>query len=518
VKSDRVWRFAAFVALAAGVSGLLGALVSAAALGGFQRVSQLFLLWGAALIAVFVILEFETLGRLISTRGVQGGANIAVRAVALVGIVVLINVLASQRVAKWDLTSLRINTLAPQTLKVLHDLPQPVEVNAFYRPTTPGQAEARRLLERYQKENRDKFRLTIIDPDVRPDLALLAGAGEGTTIFQTASRPVERVESAQEQDFTSALIKLSSTRAVKIYFLTGHGEGVLVGGATALGLARQVLGREGFTVADLSLTEQPAVPPDASAVVVAGGKQPLSDAEVQALVAYLDGGGRAFVMNAPLESGGLSRVIEPYGLAFDKGVVADPTRHAQQTVYAPSTSTYSGSPITKELTNQITFMFNAGPVSKRAVKDVAQTAVWDTSSDAYAVSEKNLNRPFDPAKDKKGPFSLMMSAERKATASASPSPSVAPRPAVRVVAAGSWEFASDRVITSGANAALFLNAVNWVVGQEQLISIPPRTGTAATVVLDSAGRTLLFVGTVLLLPALILLAGVLVWVRRSLRA
>jgi ABC-type uncharacterized transport system involved in gliding motility auxiliary subunit len=253
-------------------------------------------------------------------------------------------------------------------------------------------------------------------------------------------------------------------------------------------------------------------------VVVAGGKQPLSDAEVQALVAYLDGGGRAFVMNAPLESGGLSRVIEPYGLAFDKGVVADPTRHAQQTVYAPSTSTYSGSPITKELTNQITFMFNAGPVSKRAVKDVAQTAVWDTSSDAYAVSEKNLNRPFDPAKDKKGPFSLMMSAERKATASASPSPSVAPRPAVRVVAAGSWEFASDRVITSGANAALFLNAVNWVVGQEQLISIPPRTGTAATVVLDSVGRTLLFVGTVLLLPALILLAGVLVWVRRSLRA
>jgi ABC-type uncharacterized transport system involved in gliding motility auxiliary subunit len=517
VKSDRVWRFAAFTALAAGVVGILSGLVSAAALGGFQRVSQLFLLWGAALIAVFVILEFETLGQLISTRGVQGGANIAVRAVALVGIVVLINALAAQRFAKWDLTSLRLNTLAPQTLKVLHDLPQPVEVSAFYRPTTPGQAEARRLLERYQKENRDKFRLAFIDPDIRPDLALVAGAGEGTIIFQTANRPVERVESAQEQDFTSALIKLSSTTAVKVYFLTGHGEGVLVGGVSGLGLARQVLQREGFTVADLSLTEKPAVPGDASAVVVGGGKQPLTDAEVQALLAYLDGGGRAFVMNAPLESGNLSRLIEPYGLAFDKGVVADPTRHAQQTIYAPSTSTYPGSPITKELTNQLTFMFDAGPVSKRAVKDLVQTSVWDTSPEAYSVSDKNLNRPFDPAKDKKGPFSLMMSAERKATASASPSPSP-PQRAVRVVAAGSWEFASDRVIPSGANAALFLDAVNWVVGQEQLISIPPRSGTAATVVLDNVGRTLLLVGTVLLLPALILLAGVLVWVRRSLRA
>ncbi len=528
--TDRVWRFIAYAALVLGTGALLVGLLAWAALGHFARGPQLVLLWGVALIVVFVVLEFETLGRVIATRGLQGGANIALRALALAGIVVLLNLLASQHSFKRDLTALRVNTLAPQTLKVLHALAEPVTVEAFYRPSSPGLADARRLLDSYRRENREKFRVGIvdgdkfregtIDPDERPDLAFREGATEGTIIFRYANHPVERVQSAQEQDFTSALIKLTSTQSVKVYFLTGHGESVS-GGGSGMTLARGTLEQEGFAVGDLSLLgDQPSVPADASAVVIAGAKQPLGDPELQALSAYADRGGRLMVMNAPLETSNLSRIIEPFGLSFEKAVVAEPTRHASVSVYAPATANYPFGPITKDLTNQNTFMVNAGPVAKRDVKEITQTSVWDTTADAYAIADSNLNRGFSPGRDKKGPFSLMMSAERKASpgprASPSPSPSPAP-PTTRIIAAGSWEFASDRVIISGANGALFLNAVNWLVGQEQLISIPPRQGRTATVALDSTQRTVVLLGTIVLLPALILLAGVAVWARRALR-
>jgi len=522
---DRLWRLLAYGALALGTVGLLTGLLAWAAVGRFSRGPQILVLWGLALLAVFVVLEFETLGQLISGRGLRGSGNIGVRILAVLGIVVLLNVLAAQHVFKRDLTALRVNTLAPQTLKVLHGLKEPVEADAFYRPTSAGQADARKLLERYQRENPANFRVNIIDPDQRPDLAIQLGANDGTVVFRTANHPPEKVQSAQEQDFTSALIKLSSSKSVKVYFLTGHGEGQSTGLGGGITLAKQGLQREGFTIEDLNLLgDQPKVPPDAAAVVIAGGKRPLGDPEVRALVAYLDGGGRALVMNAPLENTDFNRILDPYGLSFDLGVVADPGRHAQQTVFAPVAATYPFSLITRDLSGENTFMFNAGAVRKRDTQDVTQTALWDTSADAYEVSDKNLTRPFDPSKDKKGPFTLLMSAERKAPepgpspgASPKASPSAPPAsPATRVVAAGSWEFASDRIIGSGANGPLFFNTVNWLVGQEQLISIPPRQNVA-TVALDSGQRGMIFLGTVVLLPALILLAGVAVWARRALR-
>ncbi len=523
--ADRLLHYLAYVALVLGAGGLTLGLLLWGLLGQFGREPRLLTLWGAALLIVFVVLEFETLGRLIATRGVQGGTNIALRGLALLGIVVLLNALASQHGFKRDLTGLRVNTLAPQTLKVLHDLKQPVQVLAFYRPTSPGQADARRLLERYQRENRANFQVKLIDPDQDPLTTLQEGATEGTVVFKYPSHPPERVQTAQEQDFTSALIKLTSTQRVKIYFLTGHGEGVSAGAGEGLTIARRALTQESYTVEDLNLVgEQPSVPADASAVVIAGGKQALGDPELRALGTYLENGGRALVMNAPFdfEKSNLSRLLEPFGLAFEKGLVADPTRHATVSVYAPAAATYPSSPITRDLAQQNSFMVNAGPVSKRDVQGVIQTSIWETTREAYAITDGNLSRGFDAGKDRKGPFTLMISSERKGPAvrgSPSPSPPASlgvASAATRVVAAGSWEFASDRVITSGANAALFLDTINWLVGQEQLISIPPREGTA-TVALDSVQRSLIFLGTVVVLPLLILLAGVGVWVRRSLR-
>jgi ABC-type uncharacterized transport system involved in gliding motility auxiliary subunit len=525
--ADRILHYLAYVALVLGAGSLVLGLLLWGLLGQFGREPRLLMLWGAALLVVFAVLEFETVGQLIATRGVQGGANLALRGLALLGIVVLLNVLASQHGFKRDLTGLRINTLAPQTLKVLHDLKQPVQVDAFYRPNSPGQADAHRLLERYHQENPANFQVRIIDPDVEPGAALQAGATEGTVIFTFPGHPAERVQTAQEQDFTSALIKLTSTQKVKIYFLTGHGEGVLSGGGNGLTIARRLLAQEGYTVEELNLVgEQPNVPADASAVVIAGSKQALADPELRALSTYLEKGGRALVMNAPFDfdKTNLSRLLEPFGLAFDKGVVADPTRHATVSVYAPAAATYPTGVITRDLTNQNTFMVNASPVSRRDVKDVTLTPIWETTRDAYAITDGNLSRGFDGGKDRKGPFTLMFSAERKAPAAgASPrpsgpaSPGATRPPATRVVAAGSWEFAGDRVITSGANGALLLGTINWLAGQEQLISIPPREGTTPTVSLDSVQRSLVFLGTVVVLPLLILLAGVGVWVRRSLR-
>jgi len=69
----------------------------------------------------------------------------------------------------------------------------------------------------------------------------------------------------------------SASRTAKVYF-QGHGEHPLRGQG-ALSQAPSVLGEKNYTVQPLNLTQQPAIPKDATVVVVAGPQRSLFDQE-----------------------------------------------------------------------------------------------------------------------------------------------------------------------------------------------------------------------------------------------
>jgi ABC-type uncharacterized transport system involved in gliding motility auxiliary subunit len=120
--------------------------------------------------------------------------------------------------------------------------------------------------------------------------------------------------------------------------------------------------------------------------------------------------------------------------------------------------------------------------------------------------------------DKAGPISL--AAAVSAPASGTPpaanasKPDEAPKPETRITVFGDSDFASNGWLGIAGNRDLFLNAVNWLAQQESLISIRPKDPEDRRVSLTSEQERFIFWLTVLIIPGLILFAGVQTWWRR----
>ena len=156
----------------------------------------------------------------------------------------------------------------------------------------------------------------------------------------------------------------------------------------------------------------------------------------------------------------------------------------------------------------------------------------ETSKNSWG--ETNLKAlAGEPAKmddaDKKGPVSLGAAVSAPAATPTSPEanpPGATPpaepkkegdaaKPAeTRVVAIGDSDFASNGAIRVSGNQDLFLNTINWLAQQENLIAIRPRDPEDRRITLNADQERLIFYLTVLIVPGLILLAGVQTWWRR----
>jgi ABC-type uncharacterized transport system involved in gliding motility auxiliary subunit len=88
----------------------------------------------------------------------------------------------------------------------------------------------------------------------------------------------------------------------------------------------------------------------------------------------------------------------------------------------------------------------------------------------------------------------------------------------RIVAFGDADFASNNILQQQIpiyNLDLFGNTISYLAGANELVSIRPKDpSTPRTVALDAGQRNLVLIGTVLGLPLLVALAGVMMWWRR----
>jgi ABC-type uncharacterized transport system involved in gliding motility auxiliary subunit len=84
----------------------------------------------------------------------------------------------------------------------------------------------------------------------------------------------------------------------------------------------------------------------------------------------------------------------------------------------------------------------------------------------------------------------------------------------RVAVIGDSDFAKNRYYFMSGNGNFFLNIVNWLTEEADLISIQPRTQVPRTIQLAPSQGRLLFLTSVVILPLAVLLIGLSVWLRR----
>jgi len=140
-------------------------------------------------------------------------------------------------------------------------------------------------------------------------------------------------------------------------------------------------------------------------------------------------------------------------------------------------------------------------------------------SDLARLTAKGEAQPEFEKGDVQGPISLAVAVNAPAT-EGTPPPATADgqdnpnKPETRLVVVGDSDFAANSVAGMGGNRDMFLNMVNWLAQQENLISIRPRNAADRRVTLTGGQDRMIFWFSMFILPGLIFLAGVQAWWRR----
>ncbi|MFP5379363.1 MAG: hypothetical protein ACLGHP_06380 [Vicinamibacteria bacterium] len=89
-----------------------------------------------------------------------------------------------------------------------------------------------------------------------------------------------------------------------------------------------------------------------------------------------------------------------------------------------------------------------------------------------------------------------------------------PAPQSRLIAFGDSDFAANFGLGIQGNRDLFMNAVNWLAQQENLIAIRAREPEDRRITLTAAQSQQIFLLSLVVIPGLIFGAGIYTWWRR----
>lgn len=462
-------------------------------------------------LAIYVILEPEKTRRALTGRQARYGSNTVITSLAFLGILIVGNVLAYQYPLRKDLTEDKVNTLAPQTIQALESLPAPVEAVAFYSSSLSRES-ATKLLDNFKANSKGKFTYRFVNPDTDPIAAREAGiTGDGKIMLVMGNRK-EIASFASETELTKTLLRLINPEARVVYFLTGHGEGTFEPGDFSFSTAKQTLENKNYTVKNLNLLAENKIPEDALAIIIAGPQKPVSEREVELLKQYVDAGGSLVVMENPREFTEFGDSPDPlaeylakdWGIQLNDEVIIDLT--GPQPLSAVSAS-YTAHPITQNLSEKyVIIMPQARPLSVQAgVEGVTLTELIFTSPNSWGETQfttaEGSQISFD-AEDRAGPLTMAVAGENTNTKG-------------RVVVFGNSIFATDQGFDAYGNGNMFINSVDWAAEQEDLLNITPNTPISRTFILPSQIQWILILfGSVILLPGLVVLAGISTWIAR----
>jgi ABC-type uncharacterized transport system involved in gliding motility auxiliary subunit len=121
---------------------------------------------------------------------------------------------------------------------------------------------------------------------------------------------------------------------------------------------------------------------------------------------------------------------------------------------------------------------------------------------------------YDEGVDTKGPLTLALAIEQNPDpANPSAEASAQTPPKSRVLVFSTSRLGSNEVFQLGqiANMDLFVNGSSWLVGDDELISIQPRQQDTRTLFLTAAQRNFIMLSSIVLVPALVMAVGILVW-------
>ena len=411
----------------------------------------------------------------------------------------------------WDWTANARNTLSQPSLDLLKQIDGPVTITSYLNMQDPQAPHLKRTMEqffaRYQRAKPD-LTLAFVDPRVEPKLAQAAGIRVNGEMVVDYQNRTEHLTDLSESGFANTLMRLKRAKERIVLGVDGHGERSVTGAANHdLGEFGRQLQAKGFKVSTLNLTLAPDVPANASMLVIASPQVDLLPGEVAKVKSWLQKGGNLLWLVEQGSLRGLQPVAEQLGLVLGPGTIYDPD--AESIKAPPGTGIgvrYPRHAITEG------FRFNTLFPQARAIASL-EGGEWrmaplvDVAARGWIETGKSSAKPvFDKGRDVPGPVNVAAAFERPFEDRTQ-----------RVVVVGGGDFLSNAFLGNGGNLDLGVNIVNWLSGDDNLITIQPQPATDLSLEFTATGLYIIAFGFLLVLPLAFAITGGVIWWRRRRR-
>ena len=481
------------------------------------------------------------------------GLNVVLRIAVLLALVAMVNYLAVRHFKRWPVMALNQTELSPRTIQVLRSLTNEVKVTVYfdsdddlfpritsllreYQYASPlvqvqvvdyirDAATARVIKSRYKLAELNDRNMVIFESGGRT--AQVSGSElsdyDIDDLVGQRSQEVRRTHFKGEIMFTSRIYAVSNLRSPKAYFLTGHGEHSPTNSNEQVGYSKfgAVLRDENNVQIDsLSLLGGAVVPSDCNLLIIAGPTYVIPQLELDQVSKYLEQGGRllvAFNYESLGKRLGLEKILSGWNVSVGDNVVLDTENSPTHTGKDITPATLGSHPIVRPLLaqNSRLHLVLARTIQKAQsgaprADDPKVEELLLTGPRSVVVTEFQRGEPVPMERDKRGAAPLMAVVEKGKIPGVN-----LERGSTRMVVLGDSIFWGNHMIDSAANRDFAAYTVNWLLGQNVLLSeIPNRP--IARFKLTMTPQQMRSVRWILLLgmPGTVLVIGTLVWLRR----
>lgn len=433
----------------------------------------------------------------------------------VLALLVGINWLANRHNKVYDATANKRFSISDQTEKALRNLKADTTIS--YYDNSESFRSAKDLLDRYEGIS-DKLKIEYVDINKKPQVVREKGIRSRGMLLVESGDKREEAKSVTEEEITGAVIRLSKGKERLVCFIEGSGEREIDSDRPdGYQATKAYLERNTYKTKSISLLTKPEVPGDCVVVVAPGPQNAYPDAIVAALKTYVEGGGRLMVMLDPpfkgksevSENPKLRELLAGWGVTINPDLVID-TSGAGQMVglseAAPLAVKYESHPIVRDMgRTAAVFPLTQSLTVKTEGKSTA-SALFSTSSDSFSTKNFGSTISGKGPNDKDGPFTLGAAASYNTGQ---------PNKEGRLVVTGTSMWASSQILGAPlGNRNLFINMMNWLSSDEELISIRPKDADDRRLTLTAQQATGIKVTSQFIIPLIAVVAGVFVWLKR----
>lgn len=472
----------------------------------------------------------------VAGRQMRYSTNAMFGTLLLISVITLAYVVLQRAVITLDMTEGQRFTLSDETRTVLRRVVYPMRITGFYSPRLLAQREIDdQFFRLYEVETGGLITREYIDPEEEPALAqqynvtfdgqifLSYVNQDGSIDFSTTARVP--ISESQERDMTGAIARQLISGTLTVFFETSHGEREPLD-STQEGMSGINAGiqESGLITQPFNLQQTASVggdlPAEASALILARPLTDLLPAEIAVIDRYLKRGGALFIMTDVLfnddaflrEDGEFNQFLwNNYGLRALDAAVVDPVSSQDTPLDIISAAVFPDNEIASRLDSEnaptLFRLARAIELNTTPPEDTPNGRIIMSSPQSYGETNLTLlgetnTYAFD-SEDIQGPLTTAAWAFNQKTGA-------------KILMVGDSDFVTNGQVLTGGNSILFTDGLAWLTGYGDQINFAPqafRTGLPLMFVTGQTLDTIAFI-TVILMPGLVLVLGLIVWMRR----